>query len=241
MLQNVASLGPLNQSALRWLHITDLHVGHTNESQRTALRSLLTSIDQFSNGIPFDLVVFTGDLAFSGQREQYEALNSQLIHPLKSNSLCSRARFFAVPGNHDLDCSTGYPPVWKELGHTRQESFFHLDESGGRIRSARAQGFKEYQDFVRGAGIESVDPTTAPAVLIRIPRKPRPLAIILAVTAFFSDKEVSDRQKAPAPVHPIRTFLQDLPEDTQTIILGHHPLEWYAGYRGAPSLASCGP
>ena len=111
---------------LRWLHLTDLHTGHSNESQRTALRSLIASIQKAAGTGPFDLVLFTGDLAYSGRPEEYAVLKSQLIDPLRSTPLFANAQFVATPGNHDLDCEIEYPPIWKGLGRNRQERFFNL-------------------------------------------------------------------------------------------------------------------
>jgi len=216
-----------DESVLRWLHITDLHVGHKNESQQTALASLVAAIENFAHGKPFDLILLTGDLAYSGHKNEYDALRAQLIEPLRATFLCAKATFHAVPGNHDLDCEIGFPPAWNNLGKSRQESFFHLDESGTRTRAARAEAFAEYQNFVKSAGIESVDPTKAPASVKQVIGKRRTFAVVSAVTAFFSDKDVPDSRKAPAPTHPVRTILQGLSPDTVTIILGHHPVDWF--------------
>ena len=212
---------------LRWLHLTDLHVGYDKESQKTALQSLIVSIEQFSDGKGFDLVLLTGDLAFSGQPKEYDALKSLLIDPLRSKPLCARAKFIATPGNHDMDCAIEYPPTWKGLGRSRQETFFNLGEDGQTTRGTRAQAFSAYRDFVTETGILSVDPTKKPACVFEIDGTPRKIAFLSAVTAFFSDKEISDRHDTPAPVHPIRTLLGRLPEGTQPIILGHHPPDWF--------------
>jgi hypothetical protein len=54
-----------------------------------------------------DLVVFSGDLAFSGKAEEYklarEWLESQLWPALPKG--LRRDRLFLVPGNHDVDCN----------------------------------------------------------------------------------------------------------------------------------------
>ena len=221
------SAKPREAPLLRWLHLTDLHVGKNNESQRTALASLLSAVNSFAEDKPFDVVLLTGDLAFSGERHQYDAFQTLLIDPLRASKLCKDATFFAVPGNHDLNCEIGFPPIWRELGRNRQENFFHLEDTGRRTRSGRAEAFKDYSDFVNRAGIRSADPLSTPALLLKIEGRQRPIAIISAVTAFFSDKDISDYQRAPAPIHPLRTLLQGLSEDAQPIILGHHPLEWF--------------
>src|SRR5687767_7038950 len=105
-----------NVSSLRWLHITDLHIGKDDESQGTALASLVAAIHQYANEKPFDCVFITGDLAYSGQQEQYVALEKLLISPLRASDLFRHSRFFCTPGNHDLDCDIGLPIIWKDLG-----------------------------------------------------------------------------------------------------------------------------
>ena len=212
---------------LRWLHLTDLHAGHSNESQTTALRSLIASIPNVAGTTPFDLVLLTGDLAYSGRPEEYAALKSQLIDPLRQTSLFANAQFVATPGNHDLDCTIEYPPIWKGLGHNRQQCFFNLGTDGKRTRGTRTRAFAAYQEFVTTNQIISVDPTAEPARIHAIIDKTKPITLVSAVTAFFSDKDVEDKRQSPAPVHPIRTLLQSRQEGSIVIVLGHHPPDWF--------------
>ena len=170
---------------LRWLHLTDLHIGYGRESQKTALQSLVASIEQFSDGKCFDLVLLTGDLAFSGQRKEYDSLKSLLIDPLRSKPLCARAKFIATPGNHDMDCAIEYPPTWRGLGKSRQETFFNLGEDGRSTRGTRVQAFSAYRDFVTETGILSVDPTKEPACVFKIDRNATKNCISLRSNGFF--------------------------------------------------------
>ena len=212
---------------LRWLHLTDLHTGHTNESQTTALRSLVSSIPNFAGTQPFDLVMLTGDLAYSGGHEEYAALKSQVIDPLRQTHLFANARFVATPGNHDLDCTVEYPPTWKGLGPGRQQCFFNLGPDGKQTRGSRTKAFAAYQDFVSTNQIISVDPTAEPARIYSMTDKPKPIVLVSVVTAFFSDKDVEGKRQSPAPVHPIRTLLQSREDGTMVIVLGHHPPDWF--------------
>lgn len=216
------------QHGLRWLHLTDLHIGIKDESQKTAIASLLESIDAGSKDIEYDLVILSGDLAYSGKKDEYDLLETLVINPLRNLDSCSKAIFIAAPGNHDLDCDIGLPVLWHNLGAARQSIFFNLDEAGTKTRSSRAAAFQEYAKFVQRCNILSVDPTIKPASLEKISIRGRNLAIVSVVTAFFSDKDVPDFQKGPAPVHPIRTLLQTLEGDTSIIVLGHHPLSWFS-------------
>jgi predicted MPP superfamily phosphohydrolase len=219
--------GNRQTTVLRWLHLTDIHMGRNNESQRTALDSLITAITQHAENKPFDMVIITGDVAYSGIQQEYNEVESRLITPLRQIVLFRNATFFATPGNHDLDCEIELPPAWKELGRPRQEKYFHLGEDGKRIRGSRVKAFEQYSQFVRRAGIKSVDPLEQPAAAFSISVGDKQTKIISVNSAFFSDKEVSDYHKAPAPVHAIRTLIQQNAANDQVIIIAHHPPDWF--------------
>jgi 3',5'-cyclic AMP phosphodiesterase CpdA len=210
------------RSALRWLHLTDLHVGKKDQAQILALHSLIEAVEKYSDQKPFDVVFLTGDLAFSGASAEYETLEKELIAPLRASPLTQNAKFIAVPGNHDLDCSVEFPPSWKDLGSARQAKFFYSGEDGRKVRGSRATAFAEYSAFTRRNQIASVDPTREPATLIEVALPDRTFAIVSTVTAFFSDKEVDDKQKAPAPNQAILSALDGRASDAEVIVLGHH-------------------
>lgn len=216
-----------SNSATRFLHITDLHVGKSGESQKTALSSLIAAIEKFSENIPFHHVLLTGDLTNCGSEEEFSRLEDIFLKPLKALPVCRDAAIHAVPGNHDLECDIGYPPTWASIGKDRQEKFFNLDENGRKTRSGRAEAFTQYSNFIKRNGIHSVDPTIEPAKVNEFKSANGTYAFISVVTAFFSDKETNDFQKTPAPVHAIRTLSTDLSPDTRIIILGHHPMEHF--------------
>lgn len=120
---------------LRWLHLTDLHIGRDNESQTVAIKSLVSAIQTYAAARPFDVVILSGDLANAGQLEEYEKFATLVLEPLKATTLCANAVFIAAPGNHDLDCDATLPVVWSTLDGNRQEQFFQLSESGRKVRS----------------------------------------------------------------------------------------------------------
>lgn len=215
------------EAPLRWLHLTDLHVGKDNEAQKTALRSLVAAVERFSGGLQFDVVFMTGDLAYSGQSQEYESLDETLVKPLRETSVCKDAVFIATPGNHDLDCEIGFPPSWNGLGEKRQEKFFNFDEHGQRIRESRAKALTNYSEYITKSNILSVDPLVEPARGIVLEVAGRSYLVISTVSTFFSDKDVSDSQKAPAPTYPVRHLLQNETGQYTKIVLAHHPLNWF--------------
>lgn len=216
-------------AVLRWLHLTDLHMGKDSEPQRIAVASLLNAVQEQANGLPFDLVVLTGDLVYSGKQLEYEQLRVSLIEPLRQSPLFQHAKFISVPGNHDLDCDVGVPLTWSGLGDVRQTNFFNFDAKGIALRSSRAAAFKEYSDFLAKSNVLGVDPLSAPAQTHSIEVRGRKIELICLVTAFFSDREkaATDHHKAPMPVQPIRALLAAMNPEVIPLILGHHPNTWF--------------
>src|SRR5688572_15325653 len=96
-----------------WLHLTDLHLGMNdskglwNDMQEAFFDDLkfLFQEQDILRGEPLDLVLFTGDLVYSGRYEQYEAVNTvlrRLWSELDSMGFAELPKLLAIPGNHDL-------------------------------------------------------------------------------------------------------------------------------------------
>lgn len=229
---------PTATQAIRWLHLTDLHVGKGHEPQDVALQNLICAIRDEAGGLQFDLVFLTGDIAFSGSQAEYDNFENRLLKPLRELDGFRNALIVASPGNHDLDCDVGLPIAWGSLGTSRQGVFFNHDEQGRKTRASRAQAFAAYSKFLRKNAILGVDPTCEPAKVDVLEMRGRQIAIVSAVTAYFSDKSVSDKHLAQAPVHSIRSLLQnELPE--QTIVLAHHPITWFSTESGKHLRSLC--
>lgn len=204
-------------------------MGKSSEPQRIALESLIRTIQEKAGDKPFDLVILTGDLVYSGQRTEFEQLAKVIIEPLRRLEVCKGAQFIAVPGNHDLDCDVGLPFTWSGIGASRQENFFNFDTKGVQLRSSRAAAFQEYSAFLSANNLLGVNPLAEPATSHKLEIRGRSIEIVGIVTAFFSDKDkgATDRYKAPMPVQPVRSLLSSAKSDAVPLILGHHPHTWF--------------
>jgi predicted phosphodiesterase len=90
-----------------WLHLSDLHLrGNETSVDRGRFEDMLFDINvqQEEIGLQPDAVFFTGDIAFSGQKDQYDQASKWLDKVLEACGLQGRRdRMFIVPGNHDVD------------------------------------------------------------------------------------------------------------------------------------------
>lgn len=101
-------------STLTWLHLSDLHFCTSEVRKYNAevvLSELLKDVKELiaEKGLKPDFVFCTGDIAFSGQEDEYklawdffDRLLEAIGHPGE------KERLFLVPGNHDVnwDCIT---------------------------------------------------------------------------------------------------------------------------------------
>ncbi|MBL9041043.1 MAG: metallophosphoesterase [Myxococcales bacterium] len=88
---------------LRWLHLSDLHCGQRGERTRwpTARGPFLQDLrEQTAKLGPPDLILVSGDLAYSGQKREYERLKD--ICDEITAAVGGSPLWVVVPGNHDL-------------------------------------------------------------------------------------------------------------------------------------------
>ena len=92
---------------LTWLHISDWHQKGKEFDRKVVRDALIKDIKKrteiSANLSEINFIVFSGDLAHSGRKEEYEASNKEFFGPLLAATGVSPDRLFVVPGNHDLD------------------------------------------------------------------------------------------------------------------------------------------
>lgn len=95
---------------LSWLHLTDFHQGMKEQDRLwpNVKDRFFRDLEYLYRkcGVPWDLVLFTGDLTQTGDAQEFESIN-QLLNELWSffeNQLhfSNLPKLLAVPGNHDL-------------------------------------------------------------------------------------------------------------------------------------------
>src|SRR5687767_10978302 len=133
---------------MRWLHLSDFHVGRESHStQATALGSLVDAVSVAVTSL-LDAILVTGDLANSGKADQYQNFEQTLLAPLRRLPSCAGVPLFVAPGNHDVDCDATLPPSWDSLGRDRQEMFFEESPLAEKLREPRGPAFREYASFL---------------------------------------------------------------------------------------------
>jgi 3',5'-cyclic AMP phosphodiesterase CpdA len=104
------------------LHFSDLHVGTRGLSAEwpTIEDALFDDLEKIYGATgPWDLVVFSGDLAFQGYRKEFKSVHEFLTSLWgKFRELGCVPRLVAVPGNHDLHRQDPDPDRARSLTRT---------------------------------------------------------------------------------------------------------------------------
>ncbi|MGW7523060.1 metallophosphoesterase [Streptomyces sp. NPDC054783] len=91
---------------MRLLHLSDLHIRSTWEAdQNRVISAFLRDLGKQCEDRPVDVVVFSGDLAFSAHADQYQFAEQHLLAPIEEVTGVPRDRIILAPGNHDVDIS----------------------------------------------------------------------------------------------------------------------------------------
>ncbi|HZJ65083.1 MAG TPA: FHA domain-containing protein [Kofleriaceae bacterium] len=136
---------------LRWVHISDLHVGAGTQSWRYDHEQVTTSLARDLRRHPFAAhrVLVTGDVAFSGGTDQYERAFETLVR-IGSAAGLPIASVRVVPGNHDIDRARARTPLTAALHHHARSSPVALDEmlADPRSRTVLLEKLQGYRAFI---------------------------------------------------------------------------------------------
>jgi DNA repair exonuclease SbcCD nuclease subunit len=97
----------VRMAGLTWIHLSDWHQGSKEFNRKVILDALVddlrtrTSISADLSTI--DFIVFSGDVAYGGKPEEYEAAKEDFFARLLEASGLGPERLFIVAGNHDLN------------------------------------------------------------------------------------------------------------------------------------------
>ncbi len=158
---------PLNERGpLSWLHLSDIHFrARRDPVAAAAMDALVRDLADENSGLPpIDLLFVTGDLAWSGRREEYAHAADLLRRVADVWDLDRRRQVFVVPGNHDVarEAAGGFSAglvVDSLQGETDEATLVRrLEELAGdgtqlRVITARQ---RDWFDFVASQGFACV-------------------------------------------------------------------------------------
>lgn len=201
------------------IHLSDLHFKN-DARNRFRLKRLQDDLAQLSLRSKV-VTVFTGDLAQSGDAEQYDVLFDLLLAPL----IEAEHDIAVVPGNHDIQrdlTSVGVIRPFLENadssylfdGNTLRPSPFPDEPSGPLKNYMDVEALfgpyleRNYYGYIKQVG---------------------DLAIVGMNSTWMShtrDKGDTDRGKLRVEPHVLQRFAERLPSNSVKVLLLHHPFDW---------------
>jgi predicted MPP superfamily phosphohydrolase len=232
-LQLLAPLPGICLQLTRILHISDLHAfggsraGHTDRS--VVLNALVEDVRTLHNTGRIDLVVMSGDLAFSGTAEQFQIAGSQLLEALEGALELDRSRIVVVPGNHDVDrgaidhdSEAGY----RSLIESREAANELLaDETRlGRATKRLAAWDKFHDEFYAGVSIDRIPPL---GFLHRVETEDS-VVLVAALNSAWRSSDDDDQGRLILGEQQVRAAVAALESADLPIFVFHHPPDWLA-------------
>ena len=223
---------------MRVLHVSDLHATEAaGDDQRDIVAAALDDIAAMHSDAPIDLVVFSGDLAFHGTREEFEIGADMLLRPLQQH--LSYPPIVMVPGNHDVTRDDIDKVINVGLVHTltdrRAVSETLADAERVLQATGRLQRWDEFHDEWYGA--DGPEVVGALARIHRFKIGGTDVAVAALNTSWRASGGAGDRKALLLGEHQVRAALNAVRNATIKMIVMHHPLDWLADFDATSTRA----
>jgi hypothetical protein len=229
-------------SFINWLHITDWHVGQTEQNCRWPnFRAEFEKdlSDRIAKVGAIDVVFFTGDLVQSGDEKEFLVLEqrlSKLWELLRKAG--SNPQLVIVPGNHDLvrpEVSNPTALALSSWGHNRsvEEAFWAREKA--ELRSVVDSWFSPLSEWMARTSIPLLAPIHKGQLVgdaLYLFEKPEIRLGILGLNSTFMQfrggnleglLELSPKQIPDVPNSDYAAFLEDC---HVRVLMTHQPVGW---------------
>lgn len=241
---------------LVWLHLTDIHRGQPGERTRwpVARGPLLEDLRAMARELgPPDLIIITGDLAFSGQGREYKLVAETLAEvqaAVGAGQGGPGPLLVVVPGNHDLRRPSSGDALARGLSH------YHEDREVRRAllspRSDTHKGlrklFRDFEKFWKATVLPSWEAHKAGAgagsirgvdyrlgclpgdFLLRVETPLLRLGLVGLNSAFLQLGGGDFERRLAVEPEQLPGDLAAFVDDTDAaLLLMHHPPDWLEG------------
>ena len=215
-------------SCVSWLHLSDLHIGRDEYNETVVLNKLLEDVKNTisNNSIHLDLILITGDISFSGQKNQY-ASAKMFIDRLSKITGVKNDCIITVPGNHDVD-RTQISPLCK-LAAKEVDSRDTVTKliSSESARGQILQSLSNYMAFIGNKFPWATDTKKKPlSFTINKSINGIPVSILALNSAWLAFGRNDEKGNLVIGEKQVRDALEKCENSELTISLMHHPFSW---------------
>jgi tetratricopeptide (TPR) repeat protein/predicted MPP superfamily phosphohydrolase len=249
--QNAFPIKIFSGQALHILQISDIHYAIKNDPTITCIfHEFLEDINKWrtqQNHTNIQAICLTGDIAASGQNDQYDAINEKITALLNTTG-CPQENLFIIPGNHDVQEYDHISPQGQTLLEQARDNKINLDTavlSSAEHYRLFHDKFANYYRFIAKYGYLG----SLPENHHQIPNLPNPwynrklkdypVRIMGLNSALFCLKDFCQYGNLRMGTHQFQeAYFQgkgnvkgkagESHEPEVVILLTHHPLNWLA-------------
>lgn len=210
------------------LHISDPHITSKESFDRSVvLDPLIERIkEDHRSGLKPEIVIVTGDVAYSGVMPEHELAKPFFDHLLSSLDL-GPDRLFIVPGNHDVN-RTRYRPKDIPAYENMQELNHELENEG--YRADLFKGMEDYFSFIKAhyPHLKSVHGNLVPFVNSYEAKCGKKIGLVGLNSAWMCRRSPDEREIAIGEYQVKKAMeeLQGKGEYDLVLNIFHHPLSW---------------
>lgn len=224
-------------AGLTWLHLSDWHQKGPDFDRDVVRDALLRDIRERERIDPalaqVDFIVFSGDLAFSGDSKEYEAAREHLLEPILATTGLEPERMFFVPGNHDLHRETVYEMLPPELQNPLGSDAMVQKWLSPQKRGRTLEPFEAYRAFVRAF---TSQPTPDFGSIVRFDAADIQVALLGLNSAWMNARnrdaqgEIQDYGYTLIGEQQVHDSLQQIADADLRIAVVHHPFDWLSEF-----------
>lgn len=213
---------------ISWLHLSDLHLGRDIYNETVVIEKLLTDIKEQikTNQIKLDFIFITGDLTFSGQKDEFKYVE-EFLNKLSAVCQVSKENIILVPGNHDVARNDISKMTKESRGSINNRELVSEIIGNDSDRERYSKGLKNYRDFLC-KNFEWAKKGKEAPLSYTINRKINNVSIsVLALnTAWLSYGGINEKGQIILGERQVREALAEVDNSQMIIVLMHHPFEW---------------
>jgi tetratricopeptide (TPR) repeat protein len=215
-------------SNIRWLHLSDFHVGKDLYEQKRLFAEILLEVERWKTQKKFipDYVFITGDIANKGQKKEYEAFRKEFLVPLQEKFTVDTV-VIPIPGNHDIERPS--PDMLDHSAAFKSPSkFFDASKEGRTARDQVLPRFKHFKKLMASSGM-SPDwlASDAGAAIHTRTLSGMQVGVVGLNTAWLCKGDLDKDWLSPG-YRIVEAALKTIKACPIKIVLGHHPLTWWA-------------
>jgi formylglycine-generating enzyme required for sulfatase activity/energy-coupling factor transporter ATP-binding protein EcfA2 len=215
-------------SILRILHISDLHIKADDTFDRSVvLDPLLSRISEdLDSGMRPELLIVTGDIAYSGKADEYK-LAKIFLDKLLNGVKLPGERLFIVPGNHEIDRSKYRP---KDVPSYDDISELNIELENKEFRDDLLRGMNDYFNLaeMNYPHLKSRHGRLVPFATTYTTEAGKKIGLIGLNSAWMCRRS-PDREEIAIGEYQVKKAIEEIQTEGRhelIIYIFHHPLEW---------------